>query len=216
MMLEDDGEKPLALVRLLKGRPRARAIVFVATKRGCHDLERSVRGRISGRCAAIHGDKSQAEREAALQAFKNGDCRVLFATDVAGRGLDVPGVMLVVNFDPPWSAEDYVHRIGRTGRAGNTGLAISLLTFRNSEAMGYIADVMRRTGLRLPPALDRALGRNPELAGGSAKKPPAFEPRACWRDPWEKVGGTRYSGTDLASAVANLWPEEGATAAVEP
>ncbi|CAE8666566.1 unnamed protein product [Polarella glacialis] len=159
---EDDREKTQTLVSLLRSKSRARSIVFVATKRACRDLSRSMRGLGLSRCEAIHGDRSQAEREAALEAFRTGDARVLFATDVAGRGLDVRGISLVVNFDPPFSAEDYVHRIGRTGRAGDRGTAVSLLTMRDGEAMIYIAQVMRRTGLPLPVELKRRLG--PALA----------------------------------------------------
>ncbi|CAK0824972.1 unnamed protein product [Prorocentrum cordatum] len=155
---QDDASKERALVAILRGKPRARAIVFVATKRACRDLARSARGAIPGWSEVIHGDRSQVEREAALDAFRSGRARVLFATDVAGRGLDIQDVALVVNFDPPRSAEDYVHRIGRTGRAGHAGLAITLLTWRDTEAARFIAEVMRRTGKRVPGSLERLIG----------------------------------------------------------
>eukprot|EP00927_Polykrikos_kofoidii_P027376 TRINITY_DN24109_c0_g1_i1.p1 TRINITY_DN24109_c0_g1~~TRINITY_DN24109_c0_g1_i1.p1 ORF type:complete len:538 (+),score=74.55 TRINITY_DN24109_c0_g1_i1:73-1686(+) len=154
----DEAEKQRALVSLLRLKAHSRTIVFVATKRSCRELARSLRRSISGWIEALHGDRTQAEREAALQAFRDGKARVLFATDVAGRGLDVRGVTLVVNFDPPQSAEDYVHRIGRTGRAGDTGLAVSLLTWRDSTAGRYIKDVMEQTGQHVPPELERFVG----------------------------------------------------------
>ena len=83
--------------------------------------------------AALHGDKSQQERDYTMQQFKSGALRVLVATDVAGRGLDVKDVGVVINYDAPSSAEDYVHRIGRTGRAGARGVAFTLLTPSDGE-----------------------------------------------------------------------------------
>mmetsp|Transcript_52589 Transcript_52589/g.170917 ORF Transcript_52589/g.170917 Transcript_52589/m.170917 type:complete len:581 (-) Transcript_52589:19-1761(-) len=159
----EEREKPRILASLLRNRPRSRCIVFVATKRACHELARSLRGGKAGpgRVEAIHGDRRQEEREAALIAFRDGTARVLVATDVAGRGLDVQGIGLVVNVDPPRSAEDYVHRIGRTGRAGKQGLAISLLTPQDGEAARYISDVMRRSGVPVPPELARRVGPDP-------------------------------------------------------
>lgn len=158
MILGDASEKPEALAGILTGRPKAKTLVFVARKKACHDLTRFMRGRVPGLCDAIHGDRLQHEREAALAGFREGPVRILFATDVAGRGLDVRGVTLVVNYDPPRSPEDYVHRIGRTGRGGQKGLAISMLTWQDLEAAADIASVMRRSGSRVPPNLHELLG----------------------------------------------------------
>ena len=83
---------------------------------------------------AIHGDRSQAERERALHDFKSGKARVLVATDVAARGLDVSGVMHVINYDLPGNIEDYTHRIGRTGRAGNLGTATSFFVVEEGRS----------------------------------------------------------------------------------
>src|ERR1700741_3806778 len=94
--------------------------------------------------AAIHGDKTQAEREAALADFKAGKVAVLVATDVASRGLDIEGLPQVINFDIPHSPEDYVHRIGRTGRAGLTGEAISLVSPEDSEALAAIEKLINK------------------------------------------------------------------------
>lgn len=93
-------------------------MVFVETKRGADSLEMDLHQR-NVSVAAIHGDRTQTEREEALAAFKSGANPILVATDVAARGLDIPNVSLVVNFDMPKQLDDYVHRIGRTGRAGS-------------------------------------------------------------------------------------------------
>lgn len=105
------------------------AVVFVETKRGADSLEAELYEK-GVKVAAIHGDRSQQEREEALAAFKSGNCPVLVATDVAARGLDIPNVCLVVNFDLPKQLDDYVHRIGRTGRAGRKGTAIAFVNER--------------------------------------------------------------------------------------
>lgn len=124
---------------------------------------------------------------------------------MASRCLDVRGVGLVVNFDPPRSPEDYVHRIGRTGRAGDSGLAISILSGNDTDAARYIAAVVRRTGVRMPPQLALRLsgGGQPEHVPG-----PEREPRAPWREPWDGLGAKRLKlqEGDLASAVSKLWP----------
>ena len=115
------------LLDLLERETFERVLVFTRTKRGAdrvaHILEK--REHKSNR---IHGDRSQSQREAALRGFKSGKTRVLVATDVAARGIDIDSVSHVINYDMPEAAEDYVHRIGRTGRAGNKGRAITLVT----------------------------------------------------------------------------------------
>merc|ERR1712151_706695 len=117
----------------------------------------------------LHSNKNQSEREKAITAFKDGDVAVLIATNIAGRGLDIKAVKLVVNFDPPEDALDYVHRIGRTGQAGQKGSAVTLLRRGpDGRAMAYIAQVMRRTGKIVPKELIDALkqrrGRDREFA----------------------------------------------------
>jgi ATP-dependent RNA helicase RhlE len=130
-------DKRGAVVRLLKERALTQAIVFVNSKLGCARLARSFE-RDGLRTNALHGDKSQDERLKALDAFKRGEVDVLVATDVAARGLDIADLPAVFNFDVPFNAEDYVHRIGRTGRAGASGLAVTLVS--NSDAR-LIADI---------------------------------------------------------------------------
>ena len=93
---------------------------------------------------AIHGDRSQPDRERALEQFKSGEVRVLVATDVAARGLDIEGLPQVVNFELPYHAQDYVHRIGRTGRAGMPGHAISLVSLEEEEQLKAVNRLLKR------------------------------------------------------------------------
>ena len=122
-----DGEKPEALVKVLKEERPEQAIVFARTKIGVDRLARRL-GDAGVRVKALHGDMSQGQRDGVMIAFKGGRERLLVATDVAARGLDITGVSHVVNYDIPNSPDIYVHRIGRTGRAGESGRAITLIT----------------------------------------------------------------------------------------
>merc|ERR1712110_284338 len=116
--------------------PGGLAVIFVETKRAADTLELDLH--VAGvKVTAIHGDRTQAEREEALQAFKSGANPVLVATDVAARGLHIDNVSLVVNFDMPKQLDDYVHRIGRTGRAGRKGVAIAFV----NERCTYLAEL---------------------------------------------------------------------------
>jgi ATP-dependent RNA helicase RhlE len=119
--------KTTLLLHLLEREQCSRALVFTRTRRGAERLSLALAASGS-RVDRIHADRSQSQREAALRGFKDGRCRVLVATDIAARGIDVDLITHVINFDVPATAEDYVHRIGRTGRAGNAGHAITLLT----------------------------------------------------------------------------------------
>jgi ATP-dependent RNA helicase DeaD len=122
-----DSDKPDALARVLKEERPEQAIVFVRTKIGVDRLARRL-GDAGVRVKTLHGDMSQGQRDGVMIAFKGGRERLLVATDVAARGLDITGVSHVVNYDVPNSPDIYVHRIGRTGRAGDTGRAITLIT----------------------------------------------------------------------------------------
>jgi ATP-dependent RNA helicase DeaD len=122
-----DREKPDALVRVLKEERPEQAIVFVRTKIGVDRLARRL-GDAGVRVKTLHGDMSQGQRDGVMIAFKGGRERLLVATDVAARGLDITGVSHVVNYDVPNSPDVYVHRIGRTGRAGESGRAVTIIT----------------------------------------------------------------------------------------
>ncbi|TMH05175.1 MAG: DEAD/DEAH box helicase, partial [Betaproteobacteria bacterium] len=136
-------DKRAAVLKLLKERSLGQALVFVNSKLGCARLARSFE-RDGLRTNALHGDKSQDERLKALDAFKRGDVDVLVATDVAARGLDIADLPGVFNFDVPFNAEDYVHRIGRTGRAGASGLAITLVTRDDTRLTSDIEKLIKK------------------------------------------------------------------------
>jgi ATP-dependent RNA helicase RhlE len=125
------------LVHLVRQNNWQQVLVFTRTKHGANKLaEKLIKDGISA--AAIHGNKSQGARTKALASFKDGSVRVLVATDIAARGIDIDQLPQVVNFELPNVAEDYVHRIGRTGRAGATGSALSLV---DDEEMSYLRDI---------------------------------------------------------------------------
>src|SRR5687767_10841928 len=128
---------------LIQTRGLKQVLVFCGTRIGANRLAHQLR-RDHIHADAIHGDKSQAEREVALADFKSGKTAVLVATDVASRGLDIEGLPQVINFDVPHSPEDYVHRIGRTGRAGLAGEAISLVAPQDMEAMAAIERLIKK------------------------------------------------------------------------
>ena len=135
------GEKQALLAHTLRDDAIDRVLVFTRTKHGADRVVRNLE-RDGIKSAAIHGNKSQPQRERALAAFRSGHCRVLVATDIAARGVDVPGVSHVVNFEIPNVAEQYVHRIGRTARAGAEGLAISFVA---PDERNYLRDIERLT-----------------------------------------------------------------------
>jgi superfamily II DNA/RNA helicase len=136
-------DKTDVVVSLLGG-PHGSTLVFTRTKRECD--------RLSGRlkqaginAEAIHGDLSQAERERALSRFDTGKVDVLVATDVAARGLDIEGITLVINYDPPEDHKAYVHRVGRTARAGRTGTAVTLATWEQRSDVERMARMLKLT-----------------------------------------------------------------------
>ena len=138
-------DKRRLLESVLRDEAVERAIVFTRTKHGANRLSQQLSKSGIG-SEAIHGNKSQNARERALGAFKSGRTRVLVATDVAARGIDVDGISHVINFDLPNVAESYVHRVGRTGRAGAAGRAIS---FCDREERGLLTDIERLIRCRL-------------------------------------------------------------------
>ena len=138
---EDD--KRAVVRQLIKTRALTQALVFVNSKLGAARLARSFE-REGLKTAALHGDKSQDERLKSLDAFKRGEVDVLVATDVAARGLDIADLPAVFNFDVPYNAEDYVHRIGRTGRAGASGLAVTLVDRDDVRLVGDIERLIKK------------------------------------------------------------------------
>ncbi|MDD2242745.1 MAG: DEAD/DEAH box helicase [Bacteroidales bacterium] len=133
------------LVKVLNEQSEDRVLVFSRTKHGADKIARAL-NKCKIECEAIHGNKSQNARQTALKNFKSGKTRIIVATDIAARGLDIQDLGLVINYDLPDVAETYVHRIGRTGRAGNSGLAF---TFCSSEEYPMIKDIQKITGKKL-------------------------------------------------------------------
>jgi ATP-dependent RNA helicase DDX23/PRP28 len=129
-------------------------IVFVNEKKRCDMVARTLE-KANIRCSILHGGKSQDQREESLASFRAGHFQVLVATDVAGRGLDIPDVSLVLNYDMPAKIENYCHRIGRTGRAGKNGVAITLLTEADSEVFYDLKKYLESTEANIPHALAR-------------------------------------------------------------
>ncbi len=146
----DRDNKPELLVRTLQDPMVSRALIFSKTKYGCDKLVKALR-RSNIEAEAIHGDKSQNARTRAMRRFKSGSTKILIATDIASRGIDVDNISHVVNYDMPLDPETYVHRIGRTARAGAQGIAISFCGF---DELGLYRQVERRSQIQIPVAED--------------------------------------------------------------
>jgi len=192
--------------------PNTRTLVFARTKHGADKIVKSLmKSKIFA--AAIHGNKSQSQRERALEQFKSQRPPVLVATDIAARGLDIDGVSHVVNYDLPMTPETYVHRIGRTGRAGATGAAV---TFCSVEEVGQLRSIEKLTRRRIDAADNHAeyqlqiptasslQASAPRPGGRSSGRPGANQGR---RRPQGSVGGNRRQG-----AQAGAGSSRGATA----
>ncbi|XP_013190726.2 uncharacterized protein LOC106135082 [Amyelois transitella] len=163
----EEHEKETKLTNLLKEIASERdnkVIVFVETKKKVDDIARAVR-RNGHKALAIHGDKSQPERDAVLTEFRNGATTILIATDVAARGLDVEDVKFVVNFDYPNSSEDYIHRIGRTGRCQQSGTAYTFFTTGDARQSRALVAVLRETGQNPPNKLNEMARTNNNNSG---------------------------------------------------
>ncbi len=156
-----DDDKRRALKQIVAKRGIKQAFVFVNSKLGCARLARSLE-RDGLKTSALHGDKSQDERLKSLDAFKKGEVDLLVCTDVAARGLDIKDVPAVFNFDIPFNAEDYVHRIGRTGRAGASGLAVSFVGGNNDARLVSDIEKLIKSKIEIEPVEfeeDRPRGR---------------------------------------------------------
>ena len=176
-------KQPLLTLQLMK-EPIERALVFTRTKHGADKVVKHLNAANIG-AAAIHGNKSQPQRTQALQAFKKGDIKILVATDIAARGIDVSGVSHVFNFDLPNVPEQYVHRIGRTARAGAEGIAISYVA---GEEKGWLKQIERLTGVKLDQV---PLPADFQAQAAKLPKPAASAPQGQRRD---GGGGRRPEG----------------------
>jgi ATP-dependent RNA helicase RhlE len=164
--------KPAILAEILRDEAVERALVFTRTKHGADRLVRTLaRARITAE--AIHGNKSQPQRERVLAAFRQGEVRILVATDIAARGIDIDGISHVVNYDLPNEPESYVHRIGRTARAGAAGVAISLC---DNDEVPYLRAIEKLIRIRVP-ATDRRFAQVHGLAPAEPQERRANQPR---------------------------------------
>ncbi|OIV98478.1 hypothetical protein TanjilG_16805 [Lupinus angustifolius] len=176
---------------------QALTLVFVETKKGADALEHWLY--LNGFPATtIHGDRTQQEREFALRSFKSGNTPILVATDVAARGLDIPHVAHVVNFDLPNDIDDYVHRIGRTGRAGKKGLATAFFNDNNANLARSLADLMQEANQEVPAWLSRYAARS--SFGGGRNRRSGGGDRFGGRDFRREGSFSRGGGSDYHSA----------------
>jgi superfamily II DNA/RNA helicase len=197
VMHVERGDKPALLADVLRRETIDRVLVFTRTKHGADKVVKSLNH--SGLAAeAIHGNKSQGQRERVLAAFRDGRVRTLIATDIAARGIDVDGISHVVNFDLPNIPESYVHRIGRTARAGNTGIAIS---FCSRDEAPFLRDIERLIRRQIPVThgtapVERAPSHNArpkpaqgERPAGSGRPGKRQGRRGGGRPDFERAGG---------------------------
>lgn len=199
----DHHEKIHKLLEALAHAGEGRVLIFVETKRSADHIE-EVLHRSGMQAVSIHGDKSQGEREHALRLFKSGTSPFLVATDVAARGLDIPNVTLVINFDMPNNIDDYVHRIGRTARVGNVGRALSFFAEKNRPMARELADLLIEGDQECPTwlqAMAQANGWGGGRGGGGRGRGGKggrggghFGARDVRREPPPPAGGGGYGG----------------------
>lgn len=166
--VESEYQKKEYLMDLLRSNPTGLTLIFVETKRSADTLDDYLYER-GIKSTSIHGDRTQAQREDALQAFRSGAYPIMVATAVAARGLDIPNVTLVINHDLPSDIDDYVHRIGRTGRAGNVGKAVSFFTDKNMSIARDLVEILRESNQEIPDFLQSSGGFGAGGHGGSAR-----------------------------------------------
>jgi ATP-dependent RNA helicase RhlE len=185
--VQKDG-KPAVLSALVEGTD-GRVLVFTRTKHGADRVaKRLTRDGIEAR--AIHGDKSQGARTSALEGFRDGSVPVLVASDIAARGLDIDEIRLVVNYDVPADPDTYVHRIGRTGRAGASGRAVTFVTDEEGESA---RDIQKRIGREIPWTDSDSVPNSRPAAAKPASKP---APKPAQQSSKPREGGRRNSGND--------------------
>ncbi|MFN5294707.1 MAG: DEAD/DEAH box helicase [Flavobacteriales bacterium] len=187
----DKAEKKTMLLHVLSDHTIERALVFTRTKHGANKVVKDLQSK-GITAEAIHGNKSQNARQLALKNFKNKATRVLVATDIAARGIDVDDLTHVINYEIPNVPETYVHRIGRTGRAGASGIAIS---FCEAEEVSYIKDIQKLTGVIIPQGEDR--GQLPKPSFDITKgvpAPPANGGRGQRQGQGQRQGAPRQGG----------------------
>ncbi|CAD6255686.1 unnamed protein product [Miscanthus lutarioriparius] len=175
-------DKQRRLEQILRDQERgSKIIIFCSTKKMCDQLARGI-GR-NFNAVSIHGDKSQAERDNVLNQFRTGRAPILVATDVAARGLDIKDIRVVINYDFPTGIEDYVHRIGRTGRAGATGVSYTFFSEQDWKYAGDLVKLLQGANQHVPPQLQ-------DMAARSASGGPRNQAAGMSR--WDGPGGRRF------------------------
>jgi ATP-dependent RNA helicase DDX46/PRP5 len=156
VLVVDEKSKFLRLLEILGQEydKEKRILIFVDRQEAADNLMRDLMKKCYS-CLAIHGGKDQGDREESIQDFKSGACLILIATSVAARGLDVKGLGLVINYECPNHLEDYVHRCGRTGRAGNKGKAVTFITTDQDKFAGDIIKALKMSNTEVPEALNK-------------------------------------------------------------
>ena len=197
ILFVETANKRALLAELLQDESIERALVFSRTKHGANRIAEQL-AKHGVRADAIHGNKSQGARQRALEDFRAGHVRVLVATDIAARGIDVDGITHVINFDLPNEPESYVHRIGRTARAGATGFAIS---FCDAEETEYLRDIEKVIRQPVPVDQDHPYHAAHIANGRHARRGPARPAsRQQQRSPRHPVGRTADAGRRSARA----------------
>jgi ATP-dependent RNA helicase RhlE len=197
----DRAAKPAVLADILRREAVDRALIFTRTKRGADKVVRGLSG-AGIAAAAIHGNKSQSQRDRVLAAFRNGEVRTLVATDIAARGIDVDGISHVVNFDLPNVPETYVHRIGRTARAGAEGVAISLC---DGEEMAFLRDIEKLIRISIPVTDRRGEQRRPEPPPAKrASNRPADDAEQRHRRPSRRRRSRRRHSGEAPRGIASV------------
>ncbi|KAG2598387.1 hypothetical protein PVAP13_5KG358300 [Panicum virgatum] len=184
-------EKLRRLEQILRSQDSgSKVLIFCTTKRMCDQLARTL---TRHGASAIHGDKSQSEREKVLNNFRSGRSPILVATDVAARGLDIKDIRVVINYDFPTGVEDYVHRIGRTGRAGATGVAYTFFCDQDSKYASDLIKILEGANQKVPRDLEDMASRG----GGRGRKRNRWASRPDWGGSRSELD-SRYSGRDAS------------------
>ena len=200
----DQDRKADLLIHLIRRDSMEQVLVFTRSKLGASRLA-SYLDRRGVSCSAIHGDRSQTERTRALEAFRGRFVKVLVATDVASRGLDIADLPYVVNFELPYEPQDYIHRIGRTGRAGASGTAISLVSPEEVEELRGVQRLLRRS---IPCAIVEEYLPDPDREPAAAARPRGGRSQGSRTgQPWARPGRTpaavTYGQSQLSAAAGS-------------
>ena len=206
----EDFDKRARLLEILRAESTGLTLIFVETKRAADNLDDFLYSQ-RFRCTSIHGDRTQQQREDALKSFRSGETNIMVATAVAARGLDIPNVTHVINHDLPTDIDDYVHRIGRTGRAGNTGKATTFFNDSNRNVGRALAELLKEANQEVPEFLTRGSGFGGGSSYNNARPGRGFGGHQASRDSrysasaFDNRGGSSAYGAKPMYAQDNSW-----------